>query len=371
MAAVVAGRRWGARVRCGALCASLLVACTDSDVTDGGFPSAGVGSSAGAGSGGTSGSGPRAGTAPSASGAGASAGRSGNGGAGASGGGGRVGSAGSGTGGDAQVEDRDAGMTGMDAAQSPADAGRVFSTDRDDFFGASRCPSSGVLLCEDFESETVGAGPDSAVWTVRGGAPQIDDARAARGSKSLHVHTQTNGFSLIEETKTFPAANNTFYGRMFVYVDALPTAPQWAHWTLVAGNGEGDGSEIRVGGQWDGQRNRFGVGTDHGATGDWTNLDEDPSAQAAAVPEDEWLCVEWLYDGDANEMRFYWDGVEHPSLHASENDHGGNQGAAYVLPQFQRVALGWWLYQSGSTPDHFDLWLDEIIIDDEPIGCVL
>jgi hypothetical protein len=157
---------------------------------------------------------------------------------------------------------------------------------------------------------------------------------------------------------------------MFVYIDALPTAPMWAHWTLVAGNGQGDGSEIRVGGQWDGQRNRFGVGTDHGPTGDWTNLDEDPDGHAMAVHEDEWMCLEWLYDGETDQMRFFWDGVEHPSLHATKTDHGGSD-VEFVMPAFQSLDLGWWLYQGGPTPDHFDLWLDEIILDDERIGCVL
>ena len=33
--------------------------------------------------------------------------------------------------------------------------------------------------------------------------------------------------------------------------------------------------------------------------------------------------------------------------------------------------VGWWLYQSGSTPDHFDVWIDEVALDSARIGCSL
>src|SRR5207245_4737401 len=48
------------------------------------------------------------------------------------------------------------------------------------------------------------------------------------------------------------------------------------HWTVAEAAGTGNGSLIRVGGQYDGKSNRFGVGSDGGPTGDWTNLDQDP-----------------------------------------------------------------------------------------------
>lgn len=359
---------------CAWLCAALCAGCGDDEGgsdgagTGGGAGKAGGSAMSGSGAAGAAGrssagqGGSAAGAGRTGGGAGAAAGRGGAGGrAGASAGaGGMSGASGAGGAG---------GRAGGSGGGSNAGAGGALSTDRDLFFGDSRCADADVLLCEDFENEAQGAAPDSAVWTVIGTAPQVDTARAARGAKSLHVHTQSNGRSLIRNTNIFPRPDNALWGRMFVYIDALPTAPMWAHWTLVAGNGEGDGSEIRVGGQWDGQRNRFGVGTDHGPTGDWTNLDEDPSASEAALPEDEWMCLEWLYDGDGDEMRVFWDGVEHPSLHATRTDHGGSS-SAFDLPEFESLDIGWWLYQTGPTPDHFDLWFDEIVLDDERIGCV-
>ncbi|MGE0328112.1 MAG: hypothetical protein AB7K71_17290 [Polyangiaceae bacterium] len=316
-----------------------LTACGDED-SGGGGGSGAAGGAGGqqaggsAGSGGTSSSGASGGTQSggsggSAAGSGGSAGQSGNGGTGGSG------------------------------------AGRgYYSTDRNEFFGAPRCADLDVDLCEDFEAGAL----DTNTWTTRG-TVTLDNTLAARGSQSAHFHAEGNGFAYISETKTFPAANNNFWGRMFFYIDALPVTPDYAHFTLIEGTGTGDTSRVRVGGQY----RKFGVGSDGGPTGDWTNIDKDPTQDSAKeVPEKEWVCIEWQYDGSKDETHFFWDGVEHPSL-ATYPDvpHGGNSGAQYLLPDFNEVWVGWWMYQGGSTPDHFDVWIDEVAIDGERIGCSL
>jgi len=249
----------------------------------------------------------------------------------------------------------------------------TFSTNRDDFFGDSRCAGSTFALCEDFESGTL----DTGTWTPRGAAPKIETTRAARGTHSAHFQTTDNGLQYITQTKTFPAPNNTYYARVFVWFEALPTAPAWAHWTISGAQNddeadpEGNGpSEIRVGGQWN-TNNKielFGVGTDRGVTGDWTNLDDDPGGNPAAVPAQEWVCLEWMFDGTANETKFWWDGVEHPSLATSSTNHGGSSDP-FELPAFTSMWVGWWLYQPGTTPAQFDTWIDEVAIDYERIGC--
>ena len=171
------------------------------------------------------------------------------------------------------------------------------------------------------------------------------------------------------ETKTFPAVGNVFWGRMFLYIDALPVTPDGAHFTLIEGAGTGDTSKVREGGQY----RKFGVGTDGGPTGDWTNIDQDPSAATALqIPEKQWLCIEWQYKGDTDETHFYWDGVEHPSLHTFPAvAHQANSTVPYHLPTFNSLWLGWWLYQAMPTPDHYDEWLDEVAIDKARIGCSL
>jgi hypothetical protein len=286
--------------------------------------------------------------------------------------GGCVGSAGSAT--DAGVPDDLAGVTsgGSDdlagapddlAGGGPADMGRSYSTDPGTFFGASRCATLHAQLCDDFEAATL----DTKTWTPSGDV-SLDTAQFARGKQALHLHIVDQAWATIAETQTFPEANNHFFGRLFFRATAIPTtAPNTAaHWTLVAGAGNGT-SEIREGGIV----GKWGTGTDNQAadgTGDWTNADNDPAGNPKPVPSNTWACVEWEYDGSKNETRFWWDGVEHPSMHTTSTMHGGNSNA-YILPPFTNVKIGWMLYQTPVNPTTFDIWIDEIAIDTKRIGC--
>jgi hypothetical protein len=274
--------------------------------------------------------------------------------------------------GGAAASSSSSGMPDTDGgADATPDAGRDLSSDKMKFFGSSRCATAGVQLCEDFESGTL----DPKTWTVSGTAPVIDGVQHARGQKALHITQNGNGLSYIKETKTFPAPNNTYYGRAFVYWKALPTpsgAFTYAHWTFIAASGTGVTGEIRVSGQLQNGKNFFGVGTDSGGdpngTGDWTNSDKDPMNAPVPVPTGQWLCIEWMHKGDTNETRFFWDAIEHPSLYTSAKQHGGN-GNDYLLPTFNNVWIGWQEYQTTSEP--FEMWVDEIAIDWDRIGCVL
>ena len=250
-----------------------------------------------------------------------------------------------------------------------AEAPRDLSTDRAKFFGSSRCASAKVQLCEDFESGTL----DTKTWTVGGTMPTIEGTEHARGARALHIKRVGNGNSYIKETKTFPAVSNRYWARMFVRFTQLPGAPMtYSHWTIAAASGTKVAGEIRIGGQLQSGRNLFGVGTDNRSeptgTGDWTNSDKDPSGMPRAVPTNEWMCLEWLHDGEKNETKFFWDGVEHPSLATTESKHGGNSNP-YILPQFTNVWFGWAEYQTATQT--FELWIDEIAIDRDRIGCVL
>jgi hypothetical protein len=328
----------------------------------GAIAGAGASGAAGTGGGGAAGASHEAGSAGSA--AAGSGGAGGGGGVAGGGSGGTAGGAISGAGGSSTDAGSDAGPGG----------GRDFSTDRAAFFGASRCAQANVQLCEDFESGTL----DTATWTTIGGPkPVIDGVQKARGNKALHLTIMGSGQSAIRESKTFPAPNNTYYGRAFVYFASLPTPMTgftYSHWTMIAATGSQVSGEVRVSGQMQNGMSYWGVGTDNrvdpNGTGDWTNSDNDPSGKPAPVPVGQWLCIEWMHKGDTNETRFWWDGVEHPSLHTTPTTpHGGNPTEPFILPQFKNVWLGWAEYQPTMEP--FELWLDEIAIDKDRIGCVL
>jgi hypothetical protein len=337
----------------------------------GGGTSGGAGVTGAAGSsGGGSGDGGTTGAAGSAGSAGATGAVGSGGVTGGAGTGGTTGAAGStgGTGGTGG-----GGNTGAAGSAGGSPGQRDLSTDRALFFGATRCAQAKVQLCEDFESGTL----DAATWKTNGGKPVIDGLQKARGAMALHVTVNGNGLSAIRETKTFPAVDNTYYGRMFVYYKSLPTPVTgftYAHWTMIAASGTQVSGEIRVGGQLQQAGNLWGIGTDNrtdaNGTGDWTNSDKDPGGKPVPVPTGQWMCIEWMHKGSTNETRFWWDGVEHPSLHTvPTTPHGGNPTQPFILPQFTSVWLGWQEYQA--TTEIFELWMDEIAIDKDRIGCVL
>ncbi|MFT3692682.1 MAG: hypothetical protein QM831_06050 [Kofleriaceae bacterium] len=266
--------------------------------------------------------------------------------------------------------DSAAGSADAPASQSiDAPAGRDLSTDRTKFFGASRCADANVMLCEDFESGTL----DTGTWQTVGTAPVIDTVQAARGTHALHVHLNANGASYIKETKTFPALKGNYYGRAFVYFAHLPVvsgAFTYSHWTILASTTSI--GEIRISGQMQNGKNLFGVGTDSGnnmaGTGDWTNSDADPNNQPRAVPTGEWECLEWQHDSTNNVTHVWWDDVAHPSLDTTASDHGGNTNP-YDIPDITAAWFGWQEYQTST--EEFEMWVDEIAVDKDRIGCVI
>jgi hypothetical protein len=71
-----------------------------------------------------------------------------------------------------------------------------------------------------------------------------------------------------------------------------------------------------------------------------------------------------------DETKFFLDGVDHPSLATTPTTkHGGNADKPFLLPEFNAIWFGWAEYQE--TTQKFELWFDEIAIDNERIGCVL
>jgi hypothetical protein len=136
------------------------------------------------------------------------------------------------------------------------------------FFGESRCSTAGVLLCEDFENGTI-----SNNWSIVGSKVEVGTGQFARGARALHITKAGSGPAYILEKTTFPAMNNTYYGRAFFYFTTLPKAPamSYSHWTLVGANGTQNPGEIRLGGQFQNGKNLYGVGTDS-TTGDWTTV---------------------------------------------------------------------------------------------------
>jgi hypothetical protein len=214
--------------------------------------------------------------------------------------------------------------------------------------GPSRCSTAGVALCESFEN-----GLDSTLWMTSktsANSVAVDSVHAARGTKALHLTTAADmGFAYIQETRSFPATNNLLYGRMFVWFEDDITTD--GHFTLAEGAGTGTAAVIRFGGQF----KEFGVGTDHGESGDWTDHD------TVTIPSKTWICAEFEFKGDTNEFRVWQDDVARTALSSGPSKHSG-----FIMPQFNKLWFGWWMYNMSEVQE---LWIDEIAVDYKPIGC--
>lgn len=252
------------------------------------------------------------------------------------------------------------------------------------------CVDQALLFCEDFDG--LAAGPAASEnWatdtragtlTVEELVPTDEAGSSARrvpgkgtaddpvepggpGGNVLHVQTQDNGMAFLK-VEGFTAPENRFFGRMRLRVDAFPTAPDWAHFTLVEVTGTGSSEIVRpIGGQYvpTVDKSLWGVGADGGPTGDWTNWRE-----SAPVSEDTWQCFEWQVDAADNRVAVWIDGVENPELVATTDSHGGNP-VPFILPTVDTVKIGWQLYQAGTVPGQFDAWIDDIALGTERLGC--
>jgi hypothetical protein len=313
-----------------------------SDVGGRGGASAGNGGSVAGAGGSVAGSG---GAPTGVAGIGGSAGQ-GGGAAGASGRGGATGGTGGSVAGNAGAGGTTAGTGGRGGAGGSATGG----TGAFGIAGPTHCDAT-FPLCESFE-----AGLDGNLWkTTKAGDATIvvDDVHAARGTKALHIKTAAGGssnFAYIKETKTFPATNNVLYGRMFVWFeDALTTD---GHYSLAEGAGTGTPAVIRFGGQF----KAFGVGTDSGSSGDWTDSD-----RSKLVPAKTWICAEFQFDGPTHTFHVWWDDMDRPTLTSGPSKH-----ASFTMPTFNSLWFGWWMYNIAEPQE---IWIDEIAVDYKPIGC--
>lgn len=230
--------------------------------------------------------------------------------------------------------------------------------------GGRTCAPRTMMFCEDFAALPPGEAHGRG-WTVDAENGTLTVERdATRHSKHLRIHTEGNGRAFLKVDGLQPPGNS-FWGRVRLRVDEFPTAPDWAHWTMVEATGEGPGHVRPLGGQYvpTVKQNLWGVGSDGGPTGDWTAWRESAPADAGA-----WQCVEWRMDASDNAISVWIDGEAKPELSVSTHNHGGAD-TDFVFPDFDTVKIGWQLYQGNPSPSSYDVSMDDIALDGRRIGC--
>lgn len=224
----------------------------------------------------------------------------------------------------------------------------------------------GTLARENFDRLPLGPVTAGRGWTADTSDGTLTVAPGSRGhGRELRIHTEGNGRAfLVFDDLTAPG--NSYWARLRLRVDAFPTAPDWAHWTIAEASGSDSSTLVRpLGGQYapTDNGNFWGVGSDLGPTGDWTSWKTSAPATAG-----KWSCVEFHLDAADNRVTVYFDGVEQPDLTVSTHQHGGTADP-FVFPTFDKLKLGWQLYQAGPTPSSYDIRMDDIAVSTRRVSC--
>lgn len=304
----------------------------------------------------------------------------GNGGAGGAvgGAGGAAGGAGgptAGTGGTPAGGKGGAGAGG--AAGRPSGAGGTIDIDAEEakvappplvraFGDTSKCAGSGLRFCDGFESGNQGARV-GAPWTMVSGTATYDGSRTARGNRAARISTPIMSRVAMYYQNIRGVANNTFWTRWFFYQDPMFDATVEHIWDWAEAAGEIPSNKmarfIRMGGingRWMAQY----VGGAGGLQG---------SLQKIATTA-RWRCLEMQFRADAafapttgkNEIRLWIDNREVPDVAVLENDR---DGVKWTLPEWHYIAVGYHSSQGVVRVPRIDLWIDEVAIDANRIGC--
>ncbi|GAB3005669.1 hypothetical protein GCM10023080_084170 [Streptomyces pseudoechinosporeus] len=222
-----------------------------------------------------------------------------------------------------------------------------------------------TLVRENFDRLPLGPVTAGRGWTTdaEGGALTVAPSTTGHG-RELRIRTEGNGRAFVVFDDLAPPGNS-FWARLRLRVDAFPSAPDWAHWTIAEASGSDSPTLVRpLGGQYVPTENAnfFGVGSDLGPTGDWTSWKTSSPATAG-----KWQCAEFHLDATDNRVTVYLNGVEQPDLTVSTNNHGGTEDD-FVFPTFDKLKLGWQLYQSDPTPSSYDVRLDDIAVSTQRVG---
>ncbi|MFL5303698.1 MAG: hypothetical protein ACJ8F1_00725 [Polyangia bacterium] len=230
---------------------------------------------------------------------------------------------------------------------------------------AGGCAGKTYKLCEDFESSTAGAIPTG--WTVfkgyNGKTNATDQAVATdaahSGSKALKSIAASQGTGRVQKAlSSLGATANKPWGRMFYKVQS-PSAVDNTHvlhttfLSLMGGS-----TEDRV---------VDTVETQGAHTHQWLfNTPDDACCTSSPYNwtfDDAWHCAEWYVDLTTKSYRFFSDSKEVTEI-AFANRSNAEMPASYT-----DLILGATYYQTDTLTGPFTMWIDDLAIDDNQIGC--
>jgi len=236
------------------------------------------------------------------------------------------------------------------------------------------CVTEGSELCDDFESGQL----DPKIWKINLGGPgptvTVDSVHAHSGKYAVHA-TVTPGqqsTAQITEGVTFPAVGDTFYTRIWAYFSpevSWPANPPDFHtgFIIAGGNNDLGHVELAVGANLSpsssaGPMHYLGYSIYRGPP--YVEFGPRSPTQVATLA---WTCIELLESGQGGTaaVRQIWvDGAELPE---QDDSFGVTSPMGQKPPQFDLVSIGLWEYHP--TPSLSDMWIDDVRVSSQRIGC--
>jgi hypothetical protein len=188
---------------------------------------------------------------------------------------------------------------------------------------------------------------------------------AARGSRALQVDVDAGQAAVVAMLQmSLPEPlSAAHFGRMFYRVEG-PGASEFVHFDMMEGTGPWEGHENAVRLASTGTM----VGTEPSnwsfiynvqPFGDGAGAEFGTEGERAAHPRvDDWMCLEWSFDSDAQTAAYYLDGAVIDDLIIDTE--------RAEIPVFATLRVG---FQKFQQTEAFRVWVDEVALDSARIGC--
>ena len=233
-------------------------------------------------------------------------------------------------------------------------------------------PCKDRTICDSFESFAVGTKP-GAPWKPleSNGTVTISDTRAHTGTHSVKL--VTNGGTQYQEAMIqtsgaplFPAANNTLYGKMYIWVEVA--ADHNVHWNILSASGLLPAPHATTtaffdyGGQLDLLLALFDT------SGGSVNTDCS-SHSKQGIPIGKWACYAWAQKGPTNEMQLFDEKGQIADMHIvgmADSCLNHDLNDKWIAPTFTSTKVGW---ESVQTETARTVYIDDVTFDDQPLSC--
>jgi hypothetical protein len=159
-----------------------------------------------------------------------------------------------------------------------------------------------------------------------------------------HVVKGGGGFAMLKETKTFPALAESFWGRAYVYINMGTSVGHTGFFDAY------DATDHRV--------LEIGQNDATWAIVEYSGAGEQPEGNSSMIPLKKWVCFEWHFDRSTSPlMTAYIDGQV-----------AAQYQETHPIDAFASHGLG--IDNHGPIPEDDDVYLDDIAIDANRIGCL-